>query len=42
MKRNDTLNPLWAGFLDLVRSIFFIEIGFYLYYSLAMTREMLP
>jgi hypothetical protein len=42
MKRNDTLNPLWAGFLDLVRSIFVIEIGLYLYYSLVMTGEMLP
>ena len=42
MKRNDTMNPLWTGFLDLVRSIFVIEIGFYLYYSLVMTGEMLP
>jgi hypothetical protein len=42
MKRDDRLNPLWAGFLDLVRSIFVIEIGFYLYYSLVMTGEMLP
>lgn len=36
MKRNDTLNPLWAGFLDLVKSIFAVEIGFYLYYCLVM------
>jgi hypothetical protein len=42
MKSNETLNPLWAGFLELVRSIFVIEIGFYLYYSLVMTGEMLP
>jgi hypothetical protein len=42
MKRNDTLNPLWAGFLDLVRKIFIIEIGIYLFYSLVITGDMLP
>ena len=41
MKKNDTLSPLWEGFLDLVRSIFVIEVGIYLY-SLVMTGEMLP
>jgi hypothetical protein len=42
MKRDNTLNPLWAGFLELVRSIFVIEIGLYIFYSLVMTGEMLP
>ena len=42
MKRNDTLNPLWEGFLDLLRNIFVIEIGVYLYYSLFLTGDMLP
>jgi hypothetical protein len=42
MKKNDTLNPLWAGLLDLLRSIFVIEIGVYLYYSLVVTGELLP
>ena len=42
MKRNDTLNPLWAGFLDLIKSIFVIEIGLYIFYSLVMTGEILP
>jgi hypothetical protein len=37
MKRNNTLNPLWAGFLDLVQGIFAAEIGFYLFYNLIMT-----
>ncbi len=30
------VHPLWAGFIDLMRGIFAIEIGFYLYYSLIM------
>ncbi len=38
----DASNPLWKGFMDLVRSIFVIEVGVYLYYSLIMTGEMLP
>ena len=42
MKSNDTTNPLWAGFIDLVRSIFVIEIGLYILYSLVMTGEVLP
>jgi hypothetical protein len=42
MKRNDTLNPLWEGFLDLIKSIFVIEIGLYIFFSLVMTGEMLP
>jgi len=42
MKRNDTLNPLWAGFLDLIKSIFVIEIGLYIFFSLVMSGEMLP
>jgi hypothetical protein len=42
MKDKDTINPMWAGFLDLVRSIFAIEIAVYLYYSLAISGEMLP
>jgi len=42
MNRNDTSNPLWAGFLELVRSIFVIEIGLYLFYSLVVTGELLP
>ena len=37
MKRNDTLSPLWEGFLDLLRGIFAVEIGVYLFYSLVMT-----
>lgn len=31
MKKNDAMHTLWAGFLKLVRSIFAIEIGIYLY-----------
>ena len=42
MKRNDTLNPMWKGLLDLVRSIFVIEIGVYLYYALIATGDMCP
>ena len=42
MKRNNTLNPVWKGLLDLIRSIFVIEIGVYLYYTLVMTGEMCP
>ena len=42
MKRNFTLNPLWEGFLDLVRSIFVVEIGVYLYYTLVMSGVVLP
>ena len=42
MKRNDTLNPIWTGFLDLLRSIFVIEIGVFLYYSLVVAGEVLP
>jgi len=34
MRKIDTTHPLWAGFLDLVRSIFAIEIGLYLFYCL--------
>lgn len=41
MKSNDTMNPLWTGFLDLLRSLFVIEIG-YIFYSLVMTGELLP
>jgi hypothetical protein len=40
MKRNDTLHPLWRGFLDLVGSIFVIEAGFCLY--LVVAGELLP
>lgn len=36
MKRDTELNPLWAGFLDLVRGVFAAEIGFYLFYNLVM------
>jgi hypothetical protein len=36
MKRDNALNPLWEGFLDLVRGIFAAEIGFYLFYNLLM------
>jgi hypothetical protein len=36
------MHPLWTGFLELVQSILVIEIGFYLYYSLVMTSEVLP
>jgi len=37
MKRdNNTLNPLWEGFLDLLRGIFAVEIGLYLFYNLVM------
>jgi len=36
MKRNVTLSPLWEGFLDLLRGIFAVEIGVYLYYFLVM------
>jgi len=42
MKKNDTLNPLWEGFLDLLRGIFAVEIGLYIFYSLVMTGEILP
>lgn len=42
MKNNDQSNPLWTSFLDLLRSLFVIEIGFYLFYSLITTGEMLP
>jgi hypothetical protein len=31
MEKNDLLHPLWTGFLKLIRSIFAIEIGIYLY-----------
>jgi hypothetical protein len=41
MKKNDTLNPLWAGFLDMIQGIFVIEIGVYFYY-MVLTGGMLP
>ena len=37
MERDTRLNPLWAGFLDLVRGVFAVEIGFYLFYNLIMS-----
>ena len=35
-KSDTTLNPLWAGFLDMVKGIFAVEISFYLFYNLVM------
>ena len=34
MRRDSIVRPLWTGFLELVRSIFVIEIGVCLFYSL--------
>jgi len=42
MEGNDTSNALWAGLLELVRDILFLEIGVFIYFSLMTTGEMLP
>jgi hypothetical protein len=42
MERVDTSNPMWAGFLELVRSILLLEIGVFIYYSLITAGEMFP
>jgi hypothetical protein len=42
MEGNNTSNALWAGLLELIRNIVFLEIGVFLYFSLMTTGEMLP